>query len=194
MHAYLLVGQNPDQKIAELVKKLRATPLEFAVSKIDDIRKLNSFTALTAGSPQAMILKNIDEATPEALNALLKNLEEPGENTYYILTCTNLSQVLPTIKSRCEIINAKWQMLNAKLQSKEQEKFIKLNISEKFKFLDKIKIREEALEFTRNLLISLHPQIIREAQNIKICQHVFNNLKANGNINIQLTYLAINQI
>ena len=107
MHAFLIVGGETGENIKTLVKKLRAKPIEFSVSKVEDVRELNSFTSLLVASPQAIILRNIENSTSEALNALLKNLEEPAENIFYILTCQNLSQVLPTIVSRCEIVKIK---------------------------------------------------------------------------------------
>jgi DNA polymerase-3 subunit delta' len=38
----------------------------------------------------------------QSLNSLLKFLEEPHDNIYAIFTCNNISNVLPTIKSRCQ--------------------------------------------------------------------------------------------
>jgi len=40
------------------------------------------------------------ESTPEAANALLKLLEEPPADTYFLLTATDLDALLPTIRSR----------------------------------------------------------------------------------------------
>ena len=54
-----------------------------------------------------------------AQNKLLKILEEPPENVYFILTCANSNLVLPTIKSRCNKIE-----LN-KLDKQSIEKLLK---------------------------------------------------------------------
>jgi DNA polymerase-3 subunit delta' len=192
MHAYLIVGENPTIEINKLVKKLKAKLLEFSVNKIEDIRELNSFTNLSTDTPQAIVLQNIENCTTEASNALLKNLEEPAENIFYILTCDSVNQVLPTIVSRCEIIKLKNQ--TSKVKNDETEKFMQMKIGQKFSYLDKIKTRDEALVFIKNLIYYLHTKLIENTENIKIAQKVFDNLKANGNINIQLTYLAVNQI
>lgn len=48
-------------------------------------------------------INSIDNATVQAQNKLLKVLEEPNKNVYFILNATNLDNVLPTIKSRCKI-------------------------------------------------------------------------------------------
>ena len=43
--------------------------------------------------------------TNSAANAFLKTLEEPPENTHFILLTNNLHTVLPTIRSRSQLIN-----------------------------------------------------------------------------------------
>lgn len=50
------------------------------------------------------IINNIDELSNEAANALLKTLEEPTKSTVIILTAKEISAVLPTIRSRAQII------------------------------------------------------------------------------------------
>lgn len=50
------------------------------------------------------IVHLVENMTIEAVNSLLKFLEEPGEDTYAILTTKNVSKVLPTIVSRVESI------------------------------------------------------------------------------------------
>jgi DNA polymerase-3 subunit delta' len=45
------------------------------------------------------------QAGAGAANALLKTLEEPGENTIFLLITHKLDRVLPTIQSRCVKIN-----------------------------------------------------------------------------------------
>mgnify|MGYP003334792210 CR=1 FL=1 len=74
-----------------------------ATISIDKIRELKQFFELSshhAGRPKiALILKsqNLNHASS---NALLKILEEPPENAYIFLTTNNISQILPTIRSR----------------------------------------------------------------------------------------------
>lgn len=46
-----------------------------------------------------------DLMTIEAQNALLKNLEEPGDNNRLILITTNPDSLIDTIISRCQLIN-----------------------------------------------------------------------------------------
>ncbi len=53
---------------------------------------------------KVFLIKDFDNSTPEAQNKLLKVLEEPNKNVYFVLTTSNLEKVLPTIKSRCSKI------------------------------------------------------------------------------------------
>lgn len=50
------------------------------------------------------LINNIDVSTEEAQNKLLKVLEEPPKNVYFILSAKSENKVLPTIRSRCEKI------------------------------------------------------------------------------------------
>lgn len=50
------------------------------------------------------IIHNIDKSTDEAQNKLLKVLEEPPQNVYFLLSAKSFERVLPTIRSRCERI------------------------------------------------------------------------------------------
>ena len=47
-------------------------------------------------------IKGIEKMTEQASNSLLKFLEEPEDDIIAILSCKNISAVLPTIISRCQ--------------------------------------------------------------------------------------------
>ena len=50
------------------------------------------------------IVKNVETATDDAQNKLLKTLEEPPSTSVLILLCANEYAMLPTVRSRCRII------------------------------------------------------------------------------------------
>lgn len=50
------------------------------------------------------IITEANKMNDYAANSLLKFLEEPQENVYAFLITNNIDNVLPTIKSRCQII------------------------------------------------------------------------------------------
>lgn len=54
-----------------------------------------------------VIIKNIENATIQGLNSILKSIEEPNSNITIILTTTKIHAILDTIKSRCSIITLK---------------------------------------------------------------------------------------
>ena len=51
-------------------------------------------------SPRFVLIDNIDLLNLNSVNALLKVIEEPNDNVYFILINSNI-RVLPTLKSRC---------------------------------------------------------------------------------------------
>lgn len=79
---------------------------EGAAVKIDDIRSVIKDNALKPyGSKKKVYI--VDEAgslTEEASGALLKTLEEPSGAATLILVAENVLRLLPTIRSRCQIV------------------------------------------------------------------------------------------
>jgi DNA polymerase-3 subunit delta' len=69
--------------------------------KIDDIRTLVQKTNLTSYSKRRfVVIENIERMPMEAQNAFLKTLEEPAGDTIFLLTVTQMGEVLETIQSR----------------------------------------------------------------------------------------------
>jgi DNA polymerase III delta prime subunit len=73
---------------------------------IDKIRELSSFITKTTAikNYKFILINSACELNKSSANALLKVLEEPIQNNYFILLANNLNQILPTIKSRCNLI------------------------------------------------------------------------------------------
>lgn len=73
--------------------------------KKDDVQSILgdfSKTPLESKGKMVYIIHLVENMTIEAVNSLLKFLEEPTKNTYAILTTENVARLLPTIVSRCE--------------------------------------------------------------------------------------------
>ena len=70
---------------------------------IGQIRNLNNFFHQSSfdNMPKFIIIDSADDLNLNSANALLKNLEEPKINTFFILISHQLSNLLPTIRSRC---------------------------------------------------------------------------------------------
>lgn len=74
---------------------------------VEQIRSLLQSTSLTSyyGKGTYILIEDAERLTVQAANALLKNLEEPSPNTFYILT-TSQTQLIPeTVLSRTFQIN-----------------------------------------------------------------------------------------
>jgi len=73
---------------------------------IEAIRKIESFLQKYSYNHKnkIVLIKNIENLEIAAQNTLLKNLEEPGNDNYFVLTTQNQSKILSTIISRCQLI------------------------------------------------------------------------------------------
>ncbi len=75
---------------------------------VDKVRKIHEFVTQTSaiGNNKFIIIDSACELNKSASNAILKILEEPNQNNFLILIAHNLNKILPTIRSRCQIIEA----------------------------------------------------------------------------------------
>lgn len=64
-------------------------------------------TAFESKGIMIYILHLVENMTEEAINSILKFLEEPGSEIYAFLTTNNESNILPTIISRCQVMRLK---------------------------------------------------------------------------------------
>lgn len=74
---------------------------------IDQIRAMNAFLNLSRSfnAYQVVLISDAERMNQNAANSLLKSLEEPAENSVIILVTSQLSAMLPTIKSRCQMMH-----------------------------------------------------------------------------------------
>lgn len=75
--------------------------------KIEQMRILKSTTYLKPmmGKKRVFIITEAEKMTGEAANSLLKILEEPPSFSHILLVTDNLYLIIPTIQSRCQILN-----------------------------------------------------------------------------------------
>ncbi len=90
-------GNHPD------VKQIEAETRHILIRQIREFVATLHYHSFEGGY-KAGIIPDCEMMTEEAQNAFLKTLEEPPSDTVLILTTTNLSKVLATIQSRCQII------------------------------------------------------------------------------------------
>lgn len=76
--------------------------------KVPDIEALQSFlssVSLEKKGKKIYIINLLENSNKESVNALLKTLEEPNENVFAFITTQNETKLLPTIISRCQVLN-----------------------------------------------------------------------------------------
>ncbi len=90
-------GNHPDVRLIEATG---------ASIKIDQIRAMQRAVSLSVheGRWKVFILLGMERATTEAANCLLKTLEEPPSRVILVLTATATEALLPTIVSRCQVL------------------------------------------------------------------------------------------
>ncbi len=94
------VGFHPDVVI------LDATESSVGVIKVDQVRMLLAFLQQTAqlGGYRVVLIQRAEAMNMAAQNALLKVLEEPGEDVVFMLVSHCPSLLLPTVVSRCQSV------------------------------------------------------------------------------------------
>jgi DNA polymerase-3 subunit delta' len=90
-----------EEASAEKGKKRGATNI-----RIDQIRDLESFIYVGSyrNGNRVVLVTDAAALNPAAANALLKILEEPPANVYFIMVSTRSKTLLPTLRSRCRVI------------------------------------------------------------------------------------------
>lgn len=86
------------------IEIVQPTGLSYSVT---DTRRLVARAALapTRGRWQVTIVEDADRFTEQALNALLKALEEPPPRGVWLLCAPSIDDLLPTIRSRCRLVS-----------------------------------------------------------------------------------------
>lgn len=90
------------------------------------------------------IIKNCEKLNSSSANCILKFLEEPEDDIIAILLTDNINMVLPTIKSRCQILNFKNNNSN---KMKNILFFVDLDITDE----DKEKFIHNSIDFLMNI-------------------------------------------
>lgn len=93
--------------------------------KINSVRGLKRASSMTSveGSWKIFLIFDAEQMNAEASNSLLKTLEEPTEKTLLILTTSERDRLLPTILSRCQMLQfspLKDEEIAAALMEREQ--------------------------------------------------------------------------
>lgn len=144
-HAYVVLG--PREEVwAQLGKELGVAGFSvFLIDRerlaIEDSRGIRNQCQSTnlQGGQIAIVLK-VGSATIEAQNALLKTLEEPSQNCVFFLLAENEDFFLPTVCSRCQILNWRNELVGKAVNHEELkivENFHLADLTAKYKIIEK---------------------------------------------------------
>lgn len=105
--AFRAVAQAAHPSVLHLTRPFDERGKKFkTVLSVDEVRRVGRFLSMTAhdGGWRVVIVDPVDDLNVAAANALLKNLEEPPPRTAFVLVAHQPGRILPTIRSRCQMV------------------------------------------------------------------------------------------
>jgi DNA polymerase-3 subunit delta' len=96
----LAANSHPDYKLMQPEEAGKA----ILVAQVRGIQHSMATTAQQGGA-RVVIINGAADLNLNAANALLKQLEEPGDNSYFLLLHQWPKAVLPTVRSRCQLLD-----------------------------------------------------------------------------------------
>lgn len=135
---------------------------------IEDIKQMQKkiFLKPIKSESKVIIIDEAELLTVEAQNALLKILEEPPAHTLIILSTNTKETLLPTILSRCQIIQLEEEQQTLSEKEKAElntflEEFSKWGIGERLKKAETLaKDKEKAIDWLGKLILVLREDIL----------------------------------
>lgn len=198
----IIDGATSEERELAVAKRFPATDFYYHVLSpvktnipVSTVRQLVEGLATTSSLPRLVWIKDAECLGRESSNTLLKVLEEPPNNTHFVLTTDNYKSLLPTILSRCtnlHLVSTPKEQDAALLASlKEvmgQGIAQRLNTS-----LAMGKDRESVSSYLLDLMSSLQATLLTTdnkkslailAQIATLAQEALTQLKANGNVTL----------
>lgn len=140
--------------LAKVIMKMVGANGVILGNSIDNVREAIE-NAYTVKETTFYIFRNADDMRTEAKNALLKVVEEPPNNAFFIMTVQNIDNMLGTIKSRGTLIKMQPYSLEEKKEFTTDEQLLKYcsNIGQ-MKDVDKKQL-DLAVETAKNVITGL---------------------------------------
>lgn len=91
-------GNHPD------VRVVSPDGLSIKINQVRGIQRDVSYTPRYDRGYRVIIMESAEKMTQEAQNSFLKVLEEPPTNVVFVLVTRNPEGLLPTVRSRCQLI------------------------------------------------------------------------------------------
>lgn len=103
--AIWLADQTDSQLLTILPEYKEKVDLTDGRIGVDIIRRLYEQTRTKSKQHQCIVISHADTITIEAQHAFLKLLEEPNDNTTFILVCHEPNKLLSTVRSRLQSVH-----------------------------------------------------------------------------------------
>ena len=159
-HSFKLIqnNSNPNFNLIDVNSEKKSIEINQIRSLINNLNK-SSFNS----KPRFILIDNIEFLNVNSINALLKILEEPNENTYFILINNN-KKILSTLLSRClnfkiSLSNEKVSLVNKLLFGDDIKNLINSDILDYYHTPGKI---YDILEFSKEKEIDLRDVNLKE--------------------------------
>src|SRR3989344_3279772 len=193
MHAYLFTGEagEAQKRVDAFVKAESLNRINFPLTSIKEIKELTSLAQIPFASKTAIVIYDFEKVSIEAQNAFLKTLEEPQKNLIFLLTSTSADKLLPTISSRCEIVQVQKLYKLTNLTIKLVEAFIKASEGEKLKIVSKITDRENAKIFLKNIILASKEGNDFKKITANKADQALQKINQNANPTLQLTNFVL---
>lgn len=100
-----MIKKNPYSDYYDWVDELEAENKQFFIFVDEVLDKIEKFNLKSfEGGIKILVIWQADKMREDAANKFLKFLEEPPEQTFIFLTTSRKDLILPTILSRCQIV------------------------------------------------------------------------------------------
>jgi DNA polymerase III gamma/tau subunit len=113
MGSFIIFGANEEQRLQEVRKRTEKLSSGVDLVVLEEAKGIDSVRELVAALSRkpyqskavSVVITEADKLTIEAQNALLKTLEEPPGNANLFLISENPESLLPTVRSRCQLVS-----------------------------------------------------------------------------------------
>lgn len=108
IHSQVAKGGHPNLLVLRRPYDLKSKKFKTQLT-VEEVRKTQRFFGTTSGAEswRICIVDPADDLNKSAANALLKVLEEPPKNTIFFVLAHSPRGLLPTIRSRCQLLHFK---------------------------------------------------------------------------------------
>tara|TARA_Y100000590_G_scaffold356325_1_gene410509 strand:+ start:111 stop:1082 length:972 start_codon:yes stop_codon:yes gene_type:complete len=187
-----------------LIEKIWLEDKKRYKSKIyrDDLIYINDFfsTKDESGQKRVCVINSIDDLSYDGVNSLLKIIEEPNLNSHFIIINHNQNSLIPTIRSRSQIIKFKSTNKDDYANSIKKE-FNDLSINE---INDLFDLSKGSIDFSKKYIdynfrdmddhletILLEPKNIKPNTAYHYINFVKNNINSNDEMDVFLKFIAL---